>query len=143
MREKWAKYIAIFTGLLILSLTVVFAVIQNPVKKNTVITEMGTASPPDHPIATTDNLNHILAGRQIYKQNGCQLCHSIAGEGNPRNPLDNIATKHSGEEIRDWITGADTLKEKLPSHIYNSKQRYKSLSQDDLNNLIIYLQNPK
>jgi uncharacterized protein (TIGR01732 family) len=34
------------------------------------------------------------------------VCHSIAGAGNKKGPLDKVGTKLSADDIRAWITDA-------------------------------------
>ncbi|MDX2475847.1 MAG: cytochrome c [Gammaproteobacteria bacterium] len=126
MREKWARQIALLTGLLALLLAATFALIQNPTE-TTVITE-SRGQPPaskQQDVVALDP-KRIEAGLQIYKQQTCSRCHSIAGQGNPRNPLDGVGTRRTALELRDWIIGADVLQAELPD--------------DDLDALIIYMQ---
>lgn len=130
MREKWARRIVLLTGLIVLLLAFVFARIQNP-----------------EPVSSTErkssvvlDSNRIETGRQIYNQQGCGLCHSIAGQGNPRNTLDGVGSKRTASELRNFITGADTLQGLLTTSIRKMKQRYRELSTDDLDALVIYMQ---
>ena len=132
MREQWAKRIVLITGLLVLLLAFLFAGLQNTLK-TTVITENS-----GHRVSELDP-KQIETGRQVYQQQSCALCHSIAGQGNPRNPLDNVGEKHSPEALRDYIIGADGLQNILPEYSLKLKQRYQLLPPDELNALIIYL----
>lgn len=82
----------------------------------------------------------VIAGQQIYQQQTCARCHSIAGQGNPRNPLDGAGARLSATELREWIIGADTLQDKLPGYAFRSKQKYKELPESDLDALVSYIQ---
>lgn len=128
MREKWARRIVFLTALIVIVLAFVFARIQNPVK----LTEL------KQPVVIDSK--RIEIGRQIYQQQSCGFCHSIAGQGNPRNPLDGVGKKRTASELRNFITGADTLQGLLTTSIRKRKQRYKELSADDLDALVIYMQ---
>lgn len=128
MREKWARRIVFLTALIVIVLAFVFARIQNPVK----LTEL------KQPVVIDSK--RIETGRQIYQQQSCGFCHSIAGQGNPRNPLDGVGKKRTASELRNFITGADTLQGLLTTSIRKRKQRYKELSADDLDALVIYMQ---
>jgi len=130
MREKWARRIVLLTALIVLLLAFVFARIQNP----------GQVSSTERKPSVVLDSKRIETGRQIYKQQGCEFCHSIAGQGNPRNPLDGVGTKRSASELRDFITGADTLQGVLTTSIRKMKQRYRELSADELDALVIYMQ---
>ena len=39
-------------------------------------------------------------------QQACARCHSIAGKGNPRRPLDGVGARRNAAELRDWNIGA-------------------------------------
>ena len=41
---------------------------------------------------------------RLDTKQGCARCHSIAGRGNPRSPLDGVGARLSAVEIRRWIT---------------------------------------
>lgn len=140
MREKWARRIAVFTGLLVLLLAITFAIIQNPSETSTPVESRKQLAftEPLEPISL--DAEAIEAGQQIYKQQHCARCHSIAGKGNPRNPLDGVGAKRSAEELHDWITGADALQEELPGYALRMKQVYRELPADDLDALVIYMQ---
>ncbi len=128
MREKWAKRIVFLTALIVIVLAFVFARIQNPDK----LTELM------QPVVIDST--RIETGRQIYQQQSCGLCHSIAGQGNPRNPLDDVGKKRTASELRNFITGADTLQGVLTTSIRQRKLKYRALSADDLGALVIYMQ---
>ncbi len=135
MREKWARRIVYLTGTLVLLLSAAFAALQNPgtgestAKMSSVSTDaLGAADP-----------QRIAAGREVYQQHYCSGCHAIAGDGNPRNPLDHVGAKYSARQLRDRITGAESLRGILPDQVIGLKQRYQSLSEADLEALAAYL----
>ncbi len=140
MREKWARRVVFLTGLLVLLLAIIFANMQNPVGSPGT-TASGEQAPPgrrrESPVLEPER---IEAGRQVYQQQNCARCHSIAGAGNPRVPLDAVGAKRSAEGLRDWIIGADALQGELPEHIFKLKQAYRDLASDDLDALVIYMQ---
>lgn len=130
MRENWAKFIVVFTGLLVVLLAYMFADSQNPVDR--------TASSKAESLV--QDLARVETGRKIFNQQMCLRCHSIGGEGNPRYPLDGVGKKLTASELGDWITGSDKLQGKLSESIIQMKQDYRKLSADELNALVIYLQ---
>ena len=132
MREKWARRIVYLTALIVLLLAFIFARIQNPGQEQ-------VSSSERKPSVVLDS-KAIERGRQIYEQQGCGFCHSIAGQGNPRNPLDGVETKRTASELRNFITGSDTLQGLLTTSIRKMKQKYKELSDDDLDALVLYMQ---
>lgn len=136
MRELWARRIALLTGQLVLLLAIVFAIAQNPVESpdareqvpSTALLEPAALEP-----------QHIESGRQVYQQQTCARCHSIAGEGNPRNPLDGVGARRDLEELRDWIIGAESLEGVMPDRAFRMKQPYGGLPAGDLDALVIYM----
>ena len=136
MREKWAIFVVLLTGLMVLLLAVVFALIQNPTKP----TDVTVSLPNDVPDVIVVEPESLDKGRQIYTQQACSFCHSIAGQGNPRYPLDSIATKYNTAEIRNRIVGIDASQSDLPERVRKIKQGYKKLSDDDTKALVVYMQ---
>ena len=136
MREQWARRIVFFIGVLILLLAIMFAYLQNPI----IETDITENSEQSTAIEFEPESERIEAGRKVYKQQTCSRCHSIAGEGNPRNPLDNVGARRSAEELRHYTVGADAVKEKLPEYLSKLKQRYRLIPIDELDALIVYLQ---
>ena len=45
-------------------------------------------------------------GEQVYVAQKCSICHSIAGKGNPKGPLDGVGSKLTPDDIRQWIVDA-------------------------------------
>ncbi|NOQ90109.1 MAG: c-type cytochrome [Gammaproteobacteria bacterium] len=140
MREQWARRIAFITGLLVILLAVVFAYIQNPSiqLEQTASSQKTLADKQAKP--TRLDADKIEAGKEVYKQQSCARCHSIAGKGNPRNPLDGIGDVYTAEELRDWITAGDTLRDELPEYLFKLKQRFRKLTDDEIDSLITYMQ---
>ena len=140
MREKWARRIVLLTSLLILLLAVMFALIQNPT-----ITPGAADKSVKVPSISLQGLaalnpERIEAGRQVYKQQACARCHSIAGKGNPRNPLDSIGVRRTADELRNWIIGEDTIQGSVPEGVFKLKKTYRGLTERDLDSLVIYMQ---
>lgn len=105
MREKWARRIAILTGGLVALFAGVFAYTQNPPSRTPPVVPVqpvapATGEPPIAPVSPA----LIQAGQQIYVELACARCHSIAGHGGARSPLDGVGARLSEKEIRAWIT---------------------------------------
>ena len=45
----------------------------------------------------------IERAQKVYVEKKCANCHSIAGKGNKKGPLDEVGTKLSAAEIQEWI----------------------------------------
>lgn len=74
-------------------------------------------------------------GKQVYEREGCKMCHSLQGAGNPRHPLDDVGTRLSPPEIRKWIVAPQEMKPGVRKKSY-------TLSEADLDALVEYLIKP-
>ena len=79
-------------------------------------------------------------GAQVYAAQKCSMCHSIAGKGNAKGPLDDVGSKFTSEQIHEWIVDPvgmsakqkATRKPAMPA-------KYASLPKEDLDALVAYL----
>jgi cytochrome c2 len=72
-------------------------------------------------------------GKKVYAAQKCQLCHSIAGVGNKKSPLDGVGAKLKEDEIKKWIKTPKEMKA-------DSKMKaYPNLSDSDLADLTAYM----
>ena len=146
MREQWAKNIALMTGVLVVVLAMIFAMIQNPSEPpSSKMEDVAERSVAPAILAEPDKGKQALiaAGRRVFETQGCIRCHSISGEGNPRNPLDGVGERHTAEVILQWIIAPAELKGQLSARTFQVKQAYRSMSSEDLNALVIYLHSLK
>jgi len=79
-------------------------------------------------------------GAKVYADQKCQMCHSIAGKGSAKGPLDDVGSKLKAEEIREWIVDpvGMTAKTKAPRKPA-MPAKYKTLPKEDLDALVAYL----
>ena len=81
------------------------------------------------------------AGAKVYVDQKCSVCHSIAGKGNAKGPLDD-AGKMPADDIRAWITDAKAMTEKTKAPRKPVMKQY-SLPKGDVDALVAYLQTLK
>ena len=83
-------------------------------------------------------------GEAVYAEQKCSLCHSIAGKGNAKGALDDVGTKFTAAEIREWIVDpvGMTAKHKAPRKPAMTA-KYSALPKDDLDALVAYLSSLK
>ena len=82
----------------------------------------------------------VKKGEQVYTAQKCATCHSIAGKGSKKNPLDGVGAKLSADDIRAWIVhpkemtakSKSTKKPPMPA-------KYSSLPAADLDALVAYM----
>jgi len=64
--------------------------------------------PAEKPVAAAPSL--VKLGQEIYIEQACARCHSIAGRGSDRSPLDGVGARLSEAEIRAWLTPSEEAK---------------------------------
>ena len=58
-------------------------------------------------IAGVASAEDSAAGAKVFADQKCSLCHSVAGKGNAKGPLDDVGSKLSAADIRAWIDDAN------------------------------------
>ena len=84
----------------------------------------------------------VAKGQQVYTDQKCSLCHSVAGKGNAKGSLDGVGTKLSADEIRSWITDAKGMTAKTKATRKPEMKAY-TLPKDDVDALVAYLSSLK
>ena len=100
------------------------------------VTPLGTTSAP---VVPTPGQESGAIGRESFNRRGCSACHSIAGTGNPRHPLDGVGSNWTAEQLHAWVTGSGFAAERLPASVARRKQRYTSIPDEEMNALIGFL----
>jgi mono/diheme cytochrome c family protein len=77
-------------------------------------------------------------GAKVFADQKCGLCHSIAGKGNPKGPMEEALNKLSDDEIRMWITDAKGMTEKTKA-IRKPPMKQFALPKQDVDALVAYL----
>ena len=79
------------------------------------------------------------AGMKVYAAQKCSICHSIAGAGNKKLPLDTVGAKLTADQIREWIVAPADAAKKANSTAKPAMRAYTSLPKEDLEALVAYL----
>jgi cytochrome c5 len=147
MRERLAVGITILAVCLLVGLSVLFAVRQNPAAG--VGPVAGTSDyAPDGPAPRTEAsaepdaalpANDSLAGLRVFRASGCARCHSVAGEGSPRYPLDGVGSRRNRDELRAWTVGAEAMQDSLSPSALRAKQRYQEMPADEMRVLLSFM----
>lgn len=82
-------------------------------------------------------------GQAVFTEQKCTLCHSVAGKGNPKGSLDEVGSKRTGDEIRQWLLTPKEMAEKEKATRKPPMQPFTKLSKADLDALVVYLQTLK
>jgi len=83
------------------------------------------------------------AGEKVYAAQKCAVCHSIAGVGNKKGPLDGVAAKVSAADLRQWIVDAPAMAAKTKADRKPPMKAYPNLSKADVDALVAYMQTLK
>ena len=82
-------------------------------------------------------------GEAVYAEQKCSVCHSIAGKGNAKGSLDDVGTKLTEAEIREWITSPKEMTAKTKAERKPPMKSYPNLPKADVDALVAYLQTLK
>lgn len=94
--------------------------------------------------ALAQDAAQIKKGQQVYTAQKCQTCHSIAGKGSTKNPLDGVGGKLSAEDIKQWILDPKGMAAKAKSTKKPPMAaKYGGLSAADVDALVAYMQSLK
>ena len=94
---------------------------------------LGAARP-----ATAQDKAKIEQGAALFTSQKCTLCHSVAGKGNLKGPLDNINATHKADDIRRWIVDPEGMRTKTKA-TRTPAMKPMTLSSDQVNALVAYI----
>ena len=95
------------------------------------------------PVMASAQSDAVERGQKVYVAQKCNICHSIAGVGNKRGALDEVGTKLSADEIRQWIVDAPAMAAKTKADRKPPMKAYATLPKEDLDALVAYMQSLK
>jgi len=81
-------------------------------------------------------------GEKLFTDQKCTLCHSVAGKGNAKGPMDEIGSKLSAADIRAWITDAKGMTAKSGEKRQPAMKEY-TLAKGDVDALVAYVSSLK
>ena len=79
-------------------------------------------------------------GMQVFRAQKCTQCHSIAGVGNKKGALDEIGSKLTAAQIREWIVDPEGMRVKSqPPSTRKPPMKKVKIPADDLDALVGFL----
>lgn len=93
--------------------------------------------------ASAQDAATIAQGQKVYAANKCGVCHSVAGKGNKKGPLDEVGTKLKAEEIREWIVNPKEMTKKTDAKRKPVMKEHPKLTPADVAGLVAYIQSLK
>lgn len=82
----------------------------------------------------------VERGQKVYAAEKCVVCHAVGGVGNRRGALDEVGSKLSAAEIRQWIVDAPAMTAKTNATRKPVMKSYAHLSKEDVDGLVAYMQ---
>ena len=80
----------------------------------------------------------IARGEKVFADQKCAVCHSIAGKGNTKGPLDAVGSKLKNDQVREWIVDAKGMTAKTKASRKPEMKVY-HLPKEDVEALAAYL----
>lgn len=85
----------------------------------------------------------VEEGVKVYAAQKCSICHSIAGAGNKKFPLDGVGSKLTAAQIREWIVDPRAAEKKAHSTAKPPMKAYANLPKAEVDALVAYMQSLK
>jgi len=82
-------------------------------------------------------------GKAVYAEQKCRMCHSVGEEGNKKGPLDGVGSRLSADDLKQWIVNATGMAEKAKAERKPKMKNYATLSAEDVDALVAYMQSLK
>jgi mono/diheme cytochrome c family protein len=95
------------------------------------------------PAAAADDVAAVARGKQLFTEQKCALCHSIAGVGNKNGPMEEALGKLKADEIKKWITSPKEMATATKATRKPPMKTFPNLSAEDVDALVAYLQSVK
>jgi len=90
------------------------------------------------PLAAAAQDAKTQLGAALFTSQKCTMCHSVAGKGNPKGPLDGVGANRKAEEIRQWILDPEAMRAKTKANRTPAMKPTK-LSDDQVDALVEFL----
>ena len=78
-------------------------------------------------------------GATVFAAQKCSVCHSLDGKGNAKGALDDVGSKLTADEIRQWIVNPVEMTAKMKAVRKPPMKAYASLPKEDLDALVTFL----
>lgn len=134
MRERLVLMLVVLTTVLVLLVSVGFALLQNGMGL------AGEGPATDAPSGPGGAPAALARGRAVLEAQGCLRCHSVAGQGSPRLPLDGVGARRDRAALEAWTLALPTVADQLPARARNSKEDYRALPRQEIDELLDYLE---
>ena len=97
------------------------------------------AAPPAPTLAAAQDKAQIDQGIKVYADQKCGVCHSIAGKGNTKGPLDDVGSRLTADQIREWMVNPAEMTKKTKAERKPLMRAYPNMPKADLDALVAYM----
>ena len=95
------------------------------------------------PAAARAQTAAVDRGAKLFAESKCSMCHSVAGKGNAKGVLDDVGTKLTADEIRQWLVDPEAMRVKAHAERKPTMKSYASMPKADIDAMVAYLQTLK
>jgi cytochrome c5 len=81
----------------------------------------------------------VEKGATLFESNKCRLCHSVAGTGNVKRPLDDAGKRLDAATVKLWLTDPKAAEAKFGKKSTPPMKSFASLPPDDIEALVAYV----
>jgi mono/diheme cytochrome c family protein len=85
----------------------------------------------------------VAKGQAVYSAQKCSMCHSIAGKGQAKGPLDDVGGRLKADDIREWIVDPAKMTKEHNATRKPAMRAYSNLPKEDLEALVAYISSLK
>jgi mono/diheme cytochrome c family protein len=90
-------------------------------------------------MAFAQSSSQIERGVQVYAEQKCSVCHSIAGKGNQKGALDDVGSRLTADQIREWMVNPVEMTKKTKAERKPAMRAYPNLPKEDLDAIVAYM----
>ena len=92
--------------------------------------------------ASAQDAKKIEQGAALFVSQKCNQCHSVAGKGNVKGPMDGIGAKRTADEIQQWIVDPEGMRARTKA-TRTPEMKLIKLSKTQVDALVAYLMTMK
>lgn len=81
----------------------------------------------------------VAQGEALYAAQKCSLCHSVAGKGNKKFPLDGVGKTITADLVKLWLSDPKAAEAKTGKAGTPKMRSYAKLSADEVDALVAYM----
>lgn len=82
----------------------------------------------------------VEKGLQVFTAQKCNVCHSIAGKGKKNGPLDDVGSRLSAADIKQWLVDPIAMAAKRePKSTRKPPMKKKAMPADEIDALVALL----